>query len=1345
MGKRASAYRKKLFAMTVSMTLLTSSVMPGAFVYAKEKSTQSETETTQETGTQTEDEEKSQNTAVQSEDEEKAQDIATQSEGVFSEGVCGESISFKLTYDGTLTLSGSGPMNTFEYDWKNDHPICGWGEDIVYIKKIVIEEGITSISQYSFYDCEGLKEVKIPSSIKFIGKDAFHWCPNVEKVSIDDVKSWCQIDFENENSNPIQFGSDLYVAGEKTTEIKVPDGITEMKPYVFWRRGSTADDKTLITSIQLPDTVTKIGKNALTNNCLQSLKIPDGVTSIGAGALVGNNFSTIKIPENVTEIGNDAFGGCSELTTIELPDSVKEIGTGLFNNCTKLTSVKLPQGIESIKNGIFEKCTALTEFEIPANVESVEKSAFQNCTNLKRVTLPNGLKTVEWGAFSGCTSLSEINIPDTVTSIGEYTFCKCTALSAIDIPNSVTNIGEYTFYNCSALAAIDIPNSVTNIGEYAFFNCSALTAIDIPNSVTNIGKNTFYNCSALAVVNIPNSVTGIGEYAFYNCSALATINIPNSVTDIGEYTFSGCSALNQVSIPDNVKEIGKYAFSNCGKLESIVIPEKIQSIAEGTFKNCKSVKEIKISGDITTIGEYAFNNCSSLTQIVIPASVTELENYAFQNCSALETVKFEGNAPEIGENAFQGVTATCYYPAGNETYTAKITTADYGGNLKWTYEGEEEKDESKCGENLTWTLSEDGKLTISGSGAMYDYSVSDYKYAPWYEQRKSIKSLEIDDNVTHIGNYAFYSCNQITDKETKLPSNLQSIGEGAFKSSSIKTVTIPEGVTSAGKEAFSQTKLTKVVLPSSLKELSEGMFENSRYLNAVTFSKGLQVIGDSAFSMCVCMNSVEIPEGVTSIGEYAFFSCGAYKTWGADYSCRNFTSVKLPTTLKELGKGAFSMCQILSSINIPHGLTEIKENTFMRCNSLSRITIPKGIKKIENDAFSGDSFTECIFSWNAPEIGDKAFDGITATCYYPSNNPKWTSSMFQNYGGKLTWIAKEMEKPSGEDGSDKEDNKGDNTGDNKGDSTGDNKGDNTGGNTGSGSSETEDTDPLGFTAHSLTLDGEIGVNFYLELNDTIINDSTARMEMVVGGKNITIINVSDAVEEGTTSVTDSKGVSHDCYKFTCNVNAKQMTDTITATLKTSSGAWKEYYSVQRYANEANNGSNESLKNIVNAMLTYGAYAQQLFGYNTSSLAGGTLKDVSSVSAEDLTQYQYERNGREDNLSLYGASLLLKEKTTIRVYYQLKSGNINEYKFMVDGQSVTPKKSGDDLYYIEAQDIAAQDLDQVHTFQGGNITVSNYSALSYVKTVLGYDKSTEDNKNAMSALYLYWDAAEKYFK
>lgn len=253
------------------------------------------------------------------------------------------------------------------------------------------------------------------------------------------------------------------------------------------------------------------------------------------------------------------------------------------------------------------------------------------------------------------------------------------------------------------------------------------------------------------------------------------------------------------------------------------------------------------------------------------------------------------------------------------------------------------------------------------------------------------------------------------------------------------------------------------------------------------------------------------------------------------------------------------------------------------------------------------------------------------------------------------------------------------------------------------------------------------------------------MEIIVGGKNLTINNVRDAVSAGTTAINDSNGISHNCYKFSCKVNAKEMTDTITATLKTTSGSWKETYSVQQYADEANKGTNQNLKDIVNAMLTYGAYAQKLFGYSTENLAGGSLANLSSVSTEDLKDYDYQREGKEENLSLYGVSLLLKEKTSIRVYYKLKSGNIEDYKFKVDGEEVSPLKSDEDgLYYIEAESIAAQDLEEAHTFSGGNITISNYSALSYVKMVLEHTNASEANKNAMIALYWYWNAAEKYF-
>ena len=273
------------------------------------------------------------------------------------------------------------------------------------------------------------------------------------------------------------------------------------------------------------------------------------------------------------------------------------------------------------------------------------------------------------------------------------------------------------------------------------------------------------------------------------------------------------------------------------------------------------------------------------------------------------------------------------------------------------------------------------------------------------------------------------------------------------------------------------------------------------------------------------------------------------------------------------------------------------------------------------------------------------------------------------------------------------------------------------------------------------------MNFYLELNEVILNDSSAVMEMAVSGRKLTTIKVSDVVKNGFTEVKDTEGNTHQCYKFTCTVYAKQMTDNIIATLKTSSGTWKEVYSVQRYIDKAQNSSNsnEKLKNLVNGMAVYGGHAQMLLGYNTNNLIGGSLGDVSMVTKDMLSGYEYAEDGAEDKLSIYGTSLLLKEQTAIRVYYQLSEGEIKDYEFTIDGKKVYPVRSGDsNIYYIELSNIAAQDLEVPHIFKAGNIIISNYSALSYVNKALSSEKSSENNKKAAAALYVYWKAAEAYF-
>ena len=656
-------------------------------------------------------------------------------------------------------------------------------------------------------------------------------------------------------------------------------------------------------------------------------------------------------------------------------------------------------------------------------------------------------------------------------------------------------------------------------------------------------------------------------------------------------------------------------------------------------------------------------------------------------------------------------------------------------------------------------------------------------------------NVQIDNRVSYIGNAAFYECSMTS---VTLPESLTEIGEYAFKGSALTSITVPDEVEKIGVGAFSSVAYLKTaVLPDKLTIISKKLFEQDYRLLDVTIPSSLQRIEESAFSQCYGLKSVVLPEGLISIGNYAFWACGFYDGMSTVYESSNFTSVTLPSTLQEIGEGAFGSCSVLKSINIPNNVTEIRGQTFNRCTRLEKVVLPSSIKVIKNDAFlSCKALNTITFSWNAPQMDSEVFSNVvTATCYYPSNNSEWTSGMFKNYGAKkLTWVAKEMVKPSegagsggsgsGGSGTGSGNNNsgsdsgsgsgsgagGSGTGSGSGSSSGGTEtGGTTGGNSGSGGttggsgsggttgsgsesggttggSGSGETMELGFQAHSLTLDGEIGVNFYLELNDKIVQDTTATMTMEAAGKTISTVNVSDIVQNGVTVVKGTDGQSHNCYKFSCHVNAKQVADTIKATLKTKYGSWSEYYSVKKYAEEANaSSSNENLKALTSALISYGQYTQILFGYNEASIDKSALMDVSSVTVGNLSSYKYSRSGSEDGLKLYGSSLLLKDKTTIRIYYELKSGSITDYTFKIDNEVVTPVQSGNNgLYYVEVRDIAAQDLETSHTFSAGQLELSNFSALSHVYSVLNYAQSASENKNAMAALYLYWQAAEKYF-
>lgn len=304
-----------------------------------------------------------------------------------------------------------------------------------------------------------------------------------------------------------------------------------------------------------------------------------------------------------------------------------------------------------------------------------------------------------------------------------------------------------------------------------------------------------------------------------------------------------------------------------------------------------------------------------------------------------------------------------------------------------------------CGESATWSISAEGVLTISGTGAIGDYTEND---APWQSLRADITAIVIEKGITRIGNYAFHDCWVATS--AVLPEGLVEIGENAFRScGALEEIDLPPELTTIGIGAFYYTSaLTSITIPGSVEtfldafndsgletvtiengvdEVDSYAFCNCYHLKSVTLPDSIQSIGNYAFSGCQQLEELDLPEGITSFGEYAFantaisefeFPEGASINAGvlqntsitsivipqgvatigqnAFYGCENLATVTFPSTLTRIEGGAFSYTA-LTSLNLPDGVTHIGHSAFRECNALETVTMTDSVTTMDDNAF----------------------------------------------------------------------------------------------------------------------------------------------------------------------------------------------------------------------------------------------------------------------------------------------------------------------------------------------------------------------------------------------------------
>ncbi len=440
---------------------------------------------------------------------------------------------------------------------------------------------------------------------------------------------------------------------------------------------------------------------------------------------------------------------------------------------------------------------------------------------------------------------------------------------------TISGTGEMADYNNSngspwsvnatgTIRAVVIGKDVTSIGSCAFYNTTYLTSVTFENGsdLTNIGHAAFGMCGKLTSITIPSSVTTIGQRAFVGCEELTSITIPSSVTTIGANAFKWCSGLQSVTFaPDSkLKTIGNEAFEDCHK--DLIF--------------CYSDES----------GKTALKNAGVSPDLIKPANPKVTFDSKGGSDVAAKPVK---NGDAI--SAPDAPTKDGYVFAGWYTDVALTQKYDFNTAImdnmtlyaKWIPGGP-----CGVGGKLTWKLDDNGTLTISGSGAMEEYSRPDDQ--PWANQRSSINKVVIGGGVTSIGKHAFTNCSQLSTVELPQNGALETINEIAFgrlDSSSevgagITEITIPESVKRIEMCAFNGcTKLATVTFApnSQLEAIYSWAFQDTA-ISEISIPASVKIITGDVFKNCLNLTKVifESPSKLDTVDGNPFSGCDNLQT-----------------------------------------------------------------------------------------------------------------------------------------------------------------------------------------------------------------------------------------------------------------------------------------------------------------------------------------------------------------------------------------------------------------------------------------------------------------------------------
>ncbi len=771
------------------------------------------------------------------------------------------------------------------------------------------------------------------------------------------------------------------------------------------------------------------------NTWLSVITLPQSPSKIPAYAFYNcTALKSISIPTNYTEIGDSAFSG-SAITSISIPDSVTTIGASAFKDCAALETVTLSNysALATIGESAFEN-TAIKEIFLRYKVATIGDSAFKNCTNLAKVSINSAapLTSIGANAFEGC-AFTTFTLPANVTSMGEAAFAKNEKLTEFLFASGykLHKIPARCFYGCSDLSKIQLGAGITYVDYDAFFG----TALKKETENTRDFACTNQYAAQWTIFTLnedfqPISCTRSSDIE----SAIVTNKEKDTERNIERYvrdfSFSvntadeifsyieECKTLNGV-IPlgicggtfewDDVKNIiDGITCENTNGIELILTSLLIaqdasvekKTIPAGFFEGKTWLTEISLphySSDspfISVIGDNAFSGCTNLTSITMIDGLTKIGKKAFSECSNL-SITLSNKIEYIGTKAFENVKSVI---AGlvKDNWT-QVTVMD--GNASYAH-----------------ITVNDWKSTIKNeksSSAFYrDVPLSAFSStAPDTARVQQMYAIAQDLGVTTLPMW-------ISAEES--PVTLTS--ENAAFNTTISSV-------AGTSEVYFDLHLEQLTLDGD-KTISSGCFNGTStaknlWLGSVTLPEVTKLIGTSdagTFSYCANLKKVSFtnPASLTSIGQKSFYNCTSLSTFNSDevgtlqlpesiatlqsscfsycafvnadlsatsitstpgslfYCTKSLETVKLPSTVTDLGSCSFQTCPKLASvINDDPKYTIVRASCFYGCSELTTIELGNSLTSISQTAFSYAGLRSLTIPASVTTITDRAFQGCS--------------------------------------------------------------------------------------------------------------------------------------------------------------------------------------------------------------------------------------------------------------------------------------------------------------------------------------------------------------------------------